>query len=211
MMPGMAASSSIFEGIRLPSEQFQIHLLEWHVPVKETSLSAYAQQMCARITEANPILLGVSFGALLVQEMAKHIPVRKVIIVSGVKQSSELPFKMKFAKRTKVYKLLPTGLVTNLDFIAKYAFGKPVVKRLELYKKYIALQDKVYIDWSIDKIVNWSQEHPAPNLVHIHGDKDPVFPIKNIKDCIPVKGGTHTVIVHRARWFNEHLPKIILS
>ncbi|MEO1011823.1 MAG: alpha/beta hydrolase, partial [Bacteroidota bacterium] len=48
-------------------------------------------------------------------------------------------------------------------------------------------------------------------LVHIHGDKDSVFPISNIKDCITVKKGTHTMIIHRAKWFNERLPTIILE
>jgi esterase/lipase len=33
----------------------------------------------------NPVLIGVSFGGILVQEMAKHIDARKVIIISSVK------------------------------------------------------------------------------------------------------------------------------
>ena len=49
------------------------------------------------------------------------------------------------------------------------------------------------------------------NLVHIQGDKDPVFPIENIENCIIVENGTHTMILHRAKWFNTHLPTIILQ
>lgn len=210
-MPGMAANSSIFENIRLPEADFELFKLEWFVPDKNMSIAAYAEKMTKTIVHENPVLVGVSFGGMLVQEMAKFIPVKKVIVVSSVKHTSELPKRMIFAKYTKIHKLLPTGLVNNVELLAKYAFGESVTKRLELYEQYLSIRDKYYIDWSIDQIVNWKQSVPLPNLVHIHGDKDAVFPISKIKDCIPVKNGTHTMIIHRARWFNEHLPTIILE
>ncbi len=210
-MPGMAANSSIFEAIKLSENQFVTHTLEWFVPEKGMSLYDYAEKMCEKIQEPNPVLLGVSFGGMLVQEMAKIIPTRKVIVVSSVKSKHELPKRMIFAKYTKVHKLLPTGLVNNVELLAKYAFGETVTKRLHLYEKYLSIRDKYYIDWSIDQIVNWDQDVPADDIVHIQGERDAVFPIANITDCIIVKNGTHTMIIHRARWFNEHLPTIILE
>ncbi|MGB3152620.1 MAG: alpha/beta hydrolase, partial [Maribacter sp.] len=116
-----------------------------------------------------------------------------------------------FARYTNVHKLLPTGLVNNVELLAKYAFGETVTKRLELYEKYLSLRDKSYIDWCIHQMVNWQQKDHLKNLVHIHGEKDTVFPVTNIQDCIQVKNGTHTMIIHRAKWFNEHLPAIILE
>jgi len=210
-MPGMAANPSIFKNIKLPADTFEQHLLEWFVPEKNMSLTEYASAMNKSIKHENPVLLGVSFGGMLVQEMAKLRPVKKVILVSSVKKTAELPKKMQFAKYTKVHKLLPTGLVNNVELLAKYAFGETVTKRLELYEEYLSIRDKYYIDWSIDQIVNWSQSECPDCLVHIHGDKDAVFPIGYIKDCIKVKNGTHTMIIHRAKWFNEHLPTIILE
>ncbi|MCL6265560.1 alpha/beta hydrolase [Flagellimonas myxillae] len=210
-MPGMAANPSIFDGINLPKETFELHKLQWFVPDKGMDLRQYAQKMVSQIPHKNPVLLGVSFGGMLVQEMAKLMDVQKVIVVSAVKSQAELPKKMWLAKHTKAHKLLPTGLVNNVEFLARYAFGEKATKRLELYEKYLSVRDKRYIDWSIDNIVNWNQDTPPPNLVHIHGDKDAVFPIANIKDCMVVKNGTHTMIIHRARWFKEHLPAIILE
>ncbi len=210
-MPGMAANPSIFKNIELPSDTFEQHFLEWFVPPKNMSISAYAAEMKKRVVHPDPVLVGVSFGGMLVQEMAKLMPVKKVIVVSSVKYGSELPKRMVFAKYTKAHKLLPTGLVNNVELLAKYAFGEKVTKRLALYEEYLSIRDKYYIDWSIDQIVNWKQTECPDCLVHIHGDKDPVFPIGNIKDCIPVRNGTHTMIIHRAKWFNEHLPTIILE
>ncbi len=208
-MPGMAANPSIFDGLSLDENRFKVIRLEWFQPSKGISFEDYAKQMCQKITHKNPVLLGVSFGGLLVQEMAWHMPTKQVVIVSSVKSEKELPKRMLFAKYTKVHKLLPTGLVNNVELLAKYAFGETVTKRLALYEMYLSIRDKYYIDWSIDNIVNWKSKGELPNLIHIHGEHDSVFPISNISDCIPVKKGTHTMIIHRVKWFNEQLPTLI--
>ena len=72
-MPGMAASPKIFEYIKLPEHQFKIHKLEWIIPYEKESLSAYALRLSKAIKHDNIVLLGVSFGGVLVQEISKHI------------------------------------------------------------------------------------------------------------------------------------------
>lgn len=211
LMPGMAASPKIFENLELPQELFEVVKMDWLIPEPDMSLNVYAALLCKQVVHDSPVLLGVSFGGMVVQEMAKLIPVKKVIVVSAVKTKYELPKRMWFAKYTKAHKLLPTGLINNVELLAKYAFGETVTKRLKLYEEYLGIYDKIYIDWAIDQIVNWNQNEPPENLIHIQGEKDAVFPVTNIKDCIMVRNGTHTMIIHRAKWFNEHLPALILS
>ena len=210
-MPGMAASPGIFKNIRLPENFFEPHCLEWFVPERGMTLEAYASRLCAEVHKPFPVLVGVSFGGILVQEMAKQLSCRKVIIVSSVKCAAELPRRLLFARYTGIHKLLPTGLVNNVEMLTKFAFGETVGKRLELYEEYLGIRDTAYIDWAIDQMVNWQQDAYDPGLVHIHGDKDAVFPIQHIGSCIPVRNGTHTMIIHRYKWFNERLPAIILE
>ena len=210
-MPGMAANPSIFEHIQLPKEEYRVHLLEWFVPSLNETLEEYAKRMAEKIEYDNVVLLGVSFGGVLVQEMSKFLNLKKLIIVSSVKNKHELPKRMKLAKITKAYKLLPTQFVSNFESFAKYTFGETIKKRVNLYKKYLSVNDKRYLDWAIHNMICWEQEEVIPNIIHIHGDKDPVFPIKNIFDSIIVKGGTHIMIINKYKWFNENLPKLILS
>lgn len=210
-MPGMAASSLIFERIKLPEDTFETHLLDWFMPEKNQSLEDYAKKMAENVHHKNAVLIGVSFGGVLVQEMAKYIDTKKVVIISSVKSNLELPSRMKIAKTTKAYKLLPTGMAQNIEVLSKFAFGGIIKQRLKLYEKYMSMRDKVYLDWSIENIINWQQVKPNQNLIHIHGDADEVFPIKNIKNPILIKGGTHIMILSRFRWFNSNLPEIILQ
>ena len=210
-MPGLAASTSIFERIKLPESEFEMFFLEWEIPLEKESLQDYAKRMAEKIKHENPVLIGVSFGGILVQEMASFITVRKVIIISSVKCNLEFPKRMVLAKSTKAYKLIPVSLVQNIESLAKFSFGKKVNERLKLYEKFLSVRDKRYLDWAIEQVVLWERKVIDSDVIHIHGDADDIFPIKYIKDCIVVKGGTHVMILNKYRWLNANLPQIILG
>ena len=209
MMPGLAASAAIFERIVLPDDLFEVVLLEWELPLENETLSQYALRMTQKIRYLNPVLIGVSFGGILVQEMAEFIDVRKVIVISSVKSNAEFPQRMKLAKATKAYKLIPTNLLANVENLLNFSFGEKINKKIKLYEKFLCVRDKSYLDWAIEQIVLWERTEVDEKVIHIHGDADDVFPIKNIQNCIVVKGGTHIMILTKYRWFNENLPKLI--
>ncbi len=210
-MPGLAASAEIFERIVLPESVFEVVLLEWEIPLDKETLSDYAKRITMKIIHPNPVLIGVSFGGILVQEMARFIKTRKVIIISSVKSNLEFPTSMKLAKTTKAYKLIPTNLLANVESLLKFSFGSKINQRLRLYEKFLRVRDKRYLDWAVEQVVLWDRTVADTNVIHIHGDTDDVFPIKNIQNCIVVKGGTHVMILSKYKWLNENLPKIILE
>ncbi|MBF2708644.1 alpha/beta hydrolase family protein [Flavobacterium soyangense] len=210
MMPGLAANSLIFERIKLPESTFEIHLLDWETPKNNETLLEYAKRMSKLVKYEKAVLIGVSFGGVLVQEMAHFLDLRKLIIISSVKSNLELPLTMKIAKTTKAYKLMPTSLFQNMESLAKFSFGNVIKQRIKLYQKYMSMREKTYLDWAIEQMILWDREEIDKNVIHIHGDADAIFPIKNIQNCIAVKGGTHIMILSKYKWLNENLPKIIL-
>ena len=210
-MPGMAANPSIFEFIQLPEDQFKIHWLTWLIPTSNESMQDYSKRLIENIHHENIVFIGVSFGGVIVQEIAKYIKVRRLIIISSVKCRDELPKKMKFASKTGVYKILPIGLLDYIDHLEKIAVNDYLKKRAKLYRQYLSVRDKYYLSWAIQNMVNWDCSTINPEIIHIHGDKDVVFPIKYINDAIVIKGGTHVMIINRFRWFNNYLPQLILK
>jgi pimeloyl-ACP methyl ester carboxylesterase len=210
-MPGLAASASIFERIQLPEADFEVHLLEWEIPLAKESLDDYAKRIAKKIKRENPVLIGVSFGGILVQEMAKHINTRKVIIISSVKSNLEFPRRMKIAKTTKAYKLIPMSLILNLENLAKFSFGAKINHRLKLYEKFLSVRDIGYLEWAVEKVILWDRTVADESVIHIHGEMDDVFPIKYIKECTVVKGGSHIMILNKYRWFNANLAAVILD
>jgi len=209
LMPGMAANPSIFEHIALPQDRYTIHLLEWKLPKSKETIVDYAKRMTTSITQEDSVLLGVSFGGVLVQEMSKHIKLKKLIIVSSVKSKYELPRRMKLSRKLKLYNVLPVRLIEDVDKLAKYAFGETVKDRVALYQKYLSMNDRRYLSWAIKEMICWDQEEFNPEIIHIHGDADRVFPIKYIDNCVTLPGGSHIMVITKYKWFNENLPKLI--
>ena len=210
-MPGMAASPQIFELIKFPSN-FKIIYLTWIKPNLNETLKSYAKRMSILINDINPVLIGVSFGGILVQEISKHIKVKKLIIVSSVKSKVELSLSMKFAKKTGIHHLLPLNWIDDLEKLLLFVFGPSIKARVDTYKKYLSERDPDYLKWSINQIVNWKQIKYDKNIIHIHGEKDKVFPLNYLernKNFITIKNGTHATILRDSTWFSKNLPLII--
>jgi len=209
-VPGLAAGPEIFENLTLSKEKYVLHHLKWINPLAlEETIASYAMRMNAEINEKNAVLIGVSFGGIMVQEMSKFLNVKKIIIVSSVKESAELPLKFKMFKITKAYKLFPTKIVSNFEDFTQYFIGKPLKKRADIYKKYLSVRNKLYLNWSISNVVKWEQKEPTKNITHIHGTKDHIFPIKNIKNCIKIKDGTHIMILTKAKRISKIIDEVL--
>lgn len=211
-MPGLAASPKIFENVVLPPDAFECFYLEWNIPVDDEPIADYVSRLAENIKHDNPVLIGVSFGGVIVQEMAKIIKARKVIIISSVRCNAEFPRRMRFAKMTHAYRVFPTSLMQRVDWLGKIAFGNNMItKRLNMYEKFMSVRDKKYLDWAFKTVINWDRCDPDDSVIHIHGDADEVFPPKYLKNFIPVKGGKHIMIINKSKWLNENLPGIIES
>ncbi len=209
--PGMSSTSLIFERLEWDTSRFELHFLEWLPCKKNEDLITYTQKYIPLIQQKNPILVGVSFGGIIAQELAKLIDVQKIIIISSVRSNREFPKRFKWAKYTKLYKLLPTGGVEFiLHLIARYGNEKQK-RRVELYNRYLSIRDPHYLNWCIRTVLNWDQKEDLKGVIHIHGTKDEIFPFKNIRNAIEVKGGTHAMILIKYKWFNQNLQKIILN
>ncbi|MFL2638736.1 MAG: alpha/beta hydrolase [Flavobacteriaceae bacterium] len=208
LMPGMSANSRIFEKIKL-TNSIKCYYLEWIQPKSNESIEEYALRFSKLITNKKPILIGVSFGGVLMQEVSKIIKVKKVIIISSIKTNAELPTHMKFGRVTKSYKLLPLKWIGDIEFLISFVFGPVVEKRIKLYKKYLTVRDKNYLNWCIRELIEWKHLKPLKNVVHIHGSKDLIFPSVFIKNYIEIVDGDHAMILKKAEFLNKKILDII--
>ena len=94
--------------------------------------------MCEHITHPNSVLIGVSLGGILVQEMSKIISCKKVIIISSVRTWREFPIHMRITRKTKAYKFFPVQWIDNLEDFVGFVFGPTARKRMDLNKKYLS-------------------------------------------------------------------------
>jgi hypothetical protein len=67
--------------------------------------------------------------------------------------------------------------------------------------------DIEFNEWAVDQVINWKNEEVPLNLSHIHGTRDRIFPGYYVRDAIEIKGGTHFMIVNRAKEISKIIRK----
>ncbi len=199
MFPGLGADETIFRNLHLPG--YNIKHIRWIKPLNGETIADYAKRLQYQIDPATrPVYLGLSFGGMMAQEMAKRLEPELTIIVSSIKTQYEKPLQMKLAQQIRPHKYVPSLLAIEFDFWYPWAFGKTTKMEKSFIKKMAKGIHPDFTDWATDAAINWDNTAIVPNLLHIHGDKDNLFPscyLKN-KDFVLVKGGTHFMVYNRA-------------
>lgn len=204
-IPGLAAGKEIFERLQLPEEQFDVHIISWIIPLKKETLKAYAKRLATKVKHENAVLVGVSFGGVVAQEMSGFLNLRKLIIISSVKNKSEMPKRLRFVSFLRLYKMIPVKTLISSPDLTKYAIGPKSRQKLKMYNTYLSVRNPFYLRWAIKQMLTWNRKKEAENIIHIHGDRDVVFPIKNIKNCLIIKGGTHAMILFKAQEVSQKI------
>ncbi len=204
---GLGADEKAFAKIKVPG--CQLEHLHWIAPEKNEAIGAYAKRMAAQIKEEHPILMGLSFGGMLCIEIAKQMPVEKVILISSIPSYKQLPRWMRAAGKLKLNRLVPIRAYTNaLEPVQNYFMGAKTKDELAIVRHYRKNVQQGLLDWSVDAILNWKNDWQPQNLMHIHGDADRIFPFKKIHPDFVVKDGTHFMIFSKAKEVNECLASI---
>jgi len=201
---GLGADERVFTFLKI--ENANETFIKWLDPHKKESLSSYSKRLIDQInTSKEVILVGVSFGGIVAQEIAKHIKVEKLIIISSVKSFKEYGFDLKLASFTKIYKIVPSFILKwSNKLTADYYFGVKSKEESKLLSAIIEDTDENFMVWAIDKIMTWKNSTPLKKeIIHIQGNKDRIFTNRKIENVVWVDGGGHFMIVNRADEISE--------
>ena len=210
---GLGANANAFRNLRLEQDFEQVYI-PWLDPEKDETLAHYAERLLDKMNPTEDFLLmGLSFGGIIVQEMNRFIDPKHTILVSTVKNRTEIPKLFRFSSQTNAHKIIPMSFLTS-DRTFSYMMMRKLYytnREKDNIDDIFEFKDAEYLRWSIHKIVNWdhSSAYKEGNLTHIHGTKDIVFPIENIKDAIQIEGGTHIMIMQKPKLVSEEINKVL--
>lgn len=206
LFPGLGADESIFRNLKLPG--YEIVHIKWIKPLNGENVADYAARLTYQIKDdTEAVLIGLSFGGMVAQEIAKLIDPTMTIIVSSIKTVKEKPIQMDIAKKLRPHKLIPSILAIEFDFWYPWTFGKTTAFEKSYIKRMARGIHPDFTDWATDAAINWENTVTVPNLLHIHGTKDNLFPPCYIKNARMIKGGTHFMVYNRA----DEVAEIILN
>jgi hypothetical protein len=146
---------------------------------------------------------------MLAVEIAKVLPMEKVILISSIKTSDEAPGYFSFFKNVPVQKLVPGKLMTSIGSMIRPVFGRMAKDDTTVFMEMLKGTSPVFIEWAMSAILAWKNDIIPANIYHITGDKDLIFDYKKIKGATIVKGGTHIMIFDKAGEINKLLRPIL--
>lgn len=175
------------------------------------SMKQYVQKFIPLIDTTKPFnLVGCSMGGIMTMELLNFIHPEKVILISSVKCRAEMPGRLRLLKYTMLHKLLPGKLFIN-GVVWGSRYIKELNKNRELRELVVSMAKNNapdFLYWCVNAIVNWDgSDNYRKDIIHIHGTKDKMFPVRNIKNVIPVVNGTHNMLLKNPSFFTDFLLK----
>lgn len=195
---GLGADERVFQFLTLGS--IDPVFLSWITPHHRETLQNYVTRLIAdQIDTSKEVrLVGISFGGIICQEIARQIPHRKTVIISSVKNVHELGVSRYLLGALRLVTFVPIQL---LKFVAlhtcDFLFGTRSQRESKLLHSVIRDTDWTFFKWAIVQISTWTNEMPTDRLVHIHGMSDRILPVKHIHNHIAIPGG-HLIIIQKA-------------
>ncbi|QKG58577.1 alpha/beta fold hydrolase [Hymenobacter sp. BRD128] len=203
LIPGLGADERVFRRLRLTGT---VHVLNWLAPQSPTEpLAHYA----ARLAEAVPAdmscwLVGVSFGGLLAQEIARLRPLARVVLVSSLGSPSDLPPLLRLAGATGLHHLVPFGLLKWLPRLAQWFFGARGGTEYRLLRQILRDTDPAFARWATTQLLAW-RGPGLPSAVRLHGTRDRLLPAGAARIDYLVPGAGHFLIVSHAAQVSQVL------
>lgn len=194
---GLGADRRIFQNIDFAGAD--VTYIDWIPTQVGESLPQYAQRLLPQIKADQPVLVGVSFGGMLATEVAKLIPVKKILLISSAQTRQDIPFYCRWLGCLKLHHLLPVQLfIRSPIFLLAWLFGVNTAKEKQLLGRIIRETDPVILKWALGAILGWDNMQRHPHVVHIHGTHDRVLPARYCKPHITVARGGHLMVLAQA-------------
>ena len=207
---GLGADERAFQNLELPAFIKPVYL-SWIMPNEKESLVSYSKRLSEGIDEKEPfILFGLSMGGMVAVEIAKIKSPKKIIIISSISNYHSFPYGMRTAGFLHLYNLIPVSWMKSASLIKRIFMHEPAPVKI-LIEEMIKESNGEFIKWALGAIANWKNDIVPPNLFHIHGEKDEIFPIKYCHPDVRIPNGTHLMVLTHAREINQILGNLFSS
>lgn len=175
------------------------------------SIGDHAQALLPEVrTDAPHVLVGMSMGGMIAQELAQLSRPILTILISSWKGPGEMPVWIRTLQGKHPERVVTQKFIDRILPLLYWQMGAESEQDRALIDAFVHECPVDQIKIQLNASLNWAGTPlPADPLLHIHGDNDHLMPIELIKDPIVVKGGGHIMVFNKAgeisKIINEHL------
>lgn len=197
-IPGLGTDSALFEAI---DPEYLWRRIAWQLPTyPQESLANYAMRLASLIpSEEVPFLLGVSFGGVVAQEIARIRPVAGIVLISSLVDAQEKPWWMPLFEYVPLYRLgVGEWRIKTLPLWAP-SWGITDPQEQALLQAMFRRADDRLRFWSLRQLIIWEAPSMTVPTLRLHGTRDSLFSVRHPQTCTLLEGGTHFMVWQQAR------------
>ncbi len=195
---GLGADERAFQKLSLSTE-WTIKHLKWLDIAPTETLESYALKFSKLIdTSKEFVLVGLSFGGIVATELNKIIQPKVTVLISSITTKGELLVIYKLIGILRINKLVPQSMLNRVFPFTDWYFGTKETEERVLLRQIIRDTPPHFLKWAINEILHWKNTKRPSNIFHIHGTKDRIFPINNLKVDLKIKDGGHFMVYTKA-------------
>lgn len=207
LLPGMAADERLF-GAQL--DRFpNLRVPAWIDPRPRESLRAYAGRLARAVDPGRPCVVGgASFGGIVAQELAAHLPAVACVLIGSIRSPDELPRRWRALR--PLARLGPERLGRLAGVAAR--FGESLLSPATARRlRRLARPEAAFVRWAVCAVLRWA---PGPaarrvRVFHIHGERDRTLPAALTRPDVIVPGGAHALTLFNAAAVNDFLADVL--
>lgn len=209
LIGGIGVDEKVFENVCF--KNYKKHIIKWAEPLHREPLKEYCKRLLSQIEIKNPILVGVSFGGIVANELAELINVKEVILISSVRSRKELPWSFRFIGKLNIYKVLPAQLLIKSIRTIRWCLSISDKLSINPLLTILSETNPIFMKWALNCIVKWQGKEMLKTF-QIHGNKDRIFPMKFLRHPdIIIQNAGHFMILNHAQLISQHIEAIASS
>jgi pimeloyl-ACP methyl ester carboxylesterase len=207
-IPGLGADHRVFSKLRVPPA-WNLIPLPWVAPFSGESLESYALRLSAPMDNRRPFaLLGLSFGGMVAGEIARRIPPERLVLISSIHDSTQLPPYYRWAGKIGIPAMVGPGLIRRASLL-KRSISSESGPDKDLLRSIIRASDPDFIRWAMAAVLKWKGRGLLSDYIHIHGTRDRVLPMRYTRPTHVIRGAGHLLVLERSDTLNQILSEYL--
>ena len=120
----------------------------------------------------------------------------------------DLDWYYKKAGTLRLQKIIPAGFYKTATLLNHF-MGSTMKEEKVMVLSFVRKTDSAFIQWAVNAILQWKYSERFNNLIHIHGNRDRLLPVKYTSADYVIRGGRHLMVWNKAAEINIILQEVL--